>query len=694
VQLIIPSNNPILARICLQSIEENDPGFLASIIIVTSDAEEFAPVLDEFPDVTLLALTDEPFNFAAWNNAALRHAPDDDSYLLLNDDTELLTRGGLTMLEKLVENPASPHIISAAIRGTGGVIDQRQATMNSVRLMAGHVAFTAVAIRREAFDRLGLLDERFVGYGYEDNDFCQRALAEGMSIATFDGCVIAHRKPHSTFGRRGDFRDLWLLNETLYFEKWGEPQDVVVVVGGSRSGGAVLSAVLDEMGFDMPDKPMLFERNVSAYYRDDVLAKAARRGDVGIRNYIGNRNFRTGGKWGTRLWPQPEAAIRFLSALKDSSKSLTIIFADRSRQARLNSYVMHGGVKMQEAMERIDAEMEGERRLQQWARDNGIPHHMADYDSLVLDTYGALEVIAGVVGWAGTMTTARARVEPRFRTFDMYGKLVKSIPRTDFGKVAVGVRLTHPEAAFVGCYARLLRDGLRDGDVILTPTIRTPSHWAASTLMRRFLASDADTLLLIDDDMTFPPDLLKKLRSNEDNFRYGIVSALATQRVPPPRALVMRLSEQQPPLPDALNGIYYDLLVDEVRPGETMPVDATGFAFTLIRREVIEAMTDAEWGAPFTQYVQWGSGGEGEDVNFCRRAGSLGYQTAVDAGCHVGHVGSVVYGYEEFDQWRNQQSGTGLSANRLAELLESALAFMPDAERQEALTLLQKAREP
>lgn len=154
----------------------------------------------------------------------------------------------------------------------------------------------------------------------------------------------------------------------------------------------------------------------------------------------------------------------------------------------------------------------------------------------------------------------------------------------------------------------------------------------------------------------------------------------------------MRVGEQ-PDLPDALNGLYYNLLVDEVVPGVTLPVDGTGFAFTLIRREVIERMTDPQWGASFTPYVQWGASGEGEDVNFCRRAGSLGFNVAVDCDVQVGHIGSVVYGYDEFDQWRAGQVGTGLRADRLIELVEAALPNLDEMQRSMAVAFLKKARE-
>jgi len=689
--LIIPSNTPQLLRPCLAAIDEHDPSFLNRTLVVTNDLNDFRPIAEEYPSVEFI-LASGVFNFATWNNLAFRHlAARTDSFMLLNDDTELVTPSGFSLLEKLVEQPGSPSIISAAIRGTGGVIGQRQHTSGSVRIVTDSLSFTAVAIHSRMLKELGELDERYVGYGHEDMDYCRMAMEKNIPMAVYDGCVVAHIKPHSTFGRRDDFKTLWLQNETLYYEKWGKVQDTVVIIGGSRSGGAVLSAVVDNMGYAMPDPPAYFEKKVSVYYRDDRLSRAVKRGELGIRNYISGQDERHDAPWGTRMWPQPDAAVMVLEQLKQSRVPY-VLFACRSKESRMASYVMDRGCKHSDALKRINNEIEGERRIREWVIENGIPFMDVEYDDLVDSTQETVKRIAAFLNYRRSMATAWDIVNPEFRTFDRQGNLVEMPKPDDFGKIAVGVRLTHPEAGFVGCYARLLRDGLHDTDTVLDPSIRTPSHWAASTLMRRFLASDADTLLLIDDDMTFSPDLLEKMRTNKDNYRYSIVSALATQRIPPPRALVLRVGEQ-PDLPDALNGLYYNLLVNEVAPGITLPVDGTGFAFTLIRREVIERMTDSQWGAPFTSYVQWGAGGEGEDVNFCRRAGSLGFSVAVDCNAHVGHIGSVVYGYSEFDQWRSGQVGTGLRADKLVELIEAALPNLDGEQRPVAVAFLKNARE-
>lgn len=689
MHVIILSADPNVLVTCLESIEERDVAFLSRTTVVVDDPELFAGVQARFPEIALFA-AEPPFNFAQRNNAVITSLPEVASFMLLNDDTRLLTANGFTLLESILEQGDGIDLLSAAIRGVSGVIEQRQVTPSSIRLLKGHIAFTAIGIARRAFDTLGLLDERFIGYGYEDTDFCERAVREGMTIGVCDGCVVEHKTPHTTFSRDSRFSDMWLLGQTLFWEKWREPQETAVVIGGSRSGAAVYTAVLQAMGYEMPDPPAPFEKNVSAYYRDEQLSRIVKRGDLGARNYIAGRDM-SGKAWGTRIWPAAEMAIRFLSAFENQPR---LLFVTRNREARIHSYVHVHGLKYADAELRIDSEIEEQQKILEWAHENISPdrYDVYSFEELIEEPDRVLEDIAYFIGYEKSLSVARDVVRPEFAVYRRGVEIYTHTAPQDFGRVAVGVRLTHPEASFVGCYARLLRNGLREDDVVMEPVIRTPAHWAASTLMKRFLASGCDTLLLLDDDMTFPYDLLESMRSHQDNWRYHIVSALATQRVPPPRAIVLR-KDEQPPLPDSRHGLYYSLLVDEIVDGETLPVDGAGFAFTLIRREVIERMTDPEWGPNYTSYVMWGEGGEGEDVNFCRRAGSLGFRVAVDAGCHVGHVGTVVYGYDEFNQWRNTHNPTGLLVDDLIGLVESALPSLRGQQLETAVTLLKKARE-
>jgi GT2 family glycosyltransferase len=72
-------------------------------------------------------------------------------------------------------------------------------------------------------------------------------------------------------------------------------------------------------------------------------------------------------------------------------------------------------------------------------------------------------------------------------------------------------------------------------------------------------------------------------------------------------------------------------------------VAATGAAFLLIQREVLQGV-GIHYPHVFPWFAEAVRQGKpvGEDVEFCLRAGSLGFKTYVDADIKVGHVKTLV----------------------------------------------------
>ena len=86
------------------------------------------------------------------------------------------------------------------------------------------VCFVCVYIPRSTIDSVGLLDERFVGYGLDDDDYSLRVRDAGLKIGIFDRCFVDHgsltssyRGPDNNRGKGGDYRP----NMKLFIEKWG-----------------------------------------------------------------------------------------------------------------------------------------------------------------------------------------------------------------------------------------------------------------------------------------------------------------------------------------------------------------------------------------------------------------------------------------------------------------------------------------
>ncbi len=219
-----------------------------------------------------------------------------------------------------------------------------------------------------------------------------------------------------------------------------------------------------------------------------------------------------------------------------------------------------------------------------------------------------------------------------------------------WGKVAVGVRTaTGPEPEFFICYQQLLTS-LRQGDGALRPAVNMPAHWAADSLVRAFLnQTDADTLFMLDDDMTFSADVLTRLRDHEEGQQYHMLSAFATRRQYPPRPITMRRLRYQPPEPMSLQGVHYAHVL-EYPPGyQVFEADMTGLACTLIRRSVFESMI-GEWGPAWTQYFPMVSQ-QSDDAQFCVNVKAKGLRIGVCLDVPIGHIGKQVFGQPQLENW-------------------------------------------
>lgn len=184
---------------CVESIRRNDPDFAGRVIVV-DDGAGTAEVRAQLEGVTWL-LGAQPFIFARNANLGIREAAGD--VILLNDDTELASKDGFT---KLSQSPRD-GITTAQIGGHG-------------YFNAEFCSFVAVFIPQETQKIVGLLDERFVLYGYEDNDFCRRVRQAGMSLHGCPDCIVNHYHPdRSTF--HGPDNQYKGDNLVIFDRKWG-----------------------------------------------------------------------------------------------------------------------------------------------------------------------------------------------------------------------------------------------------------------------------------------------------------------------------------------------------------------------------------------------------------------------------------------------------------------------------------------
>jgi GT2 family glycosyltransferase len=217
LKVVIPSSRASNLVTCVRAILAREPGLRQEDIIVVDDgaravAEASLPAVHWLTGIT-------PFVFARNANLGITMASTD--VVLLNDDTSLLTHRGFSLLAAETLRHPEVGICSAGIRGAVGNPNQIATRTPNLRYDTRAIAFVCVFVPWRTYTQVGLFDERFVGYGFEDNDYCARVLAEGLKIGIWDGCVVDHAALPSTFRTRPDLTALFEQNRQLYRTKWG-----------------------------------------------------------------------------------------------------------------------------------------------------------------------------------------------------------------------------------------------------------------------------------------------------------------------------------------------------------------------------------------------------------------------------------------------------------------------------------------
>jgi GT2 family glycosyltransferase len=192
--IVILSHKPENCRSCVRSIIQHEPDITPDQIVVVDDGGKCDVPATFIPG-------QKPFVFARNANIGMRHA--DSDVILLNDDTELSTSGGFSLLAKSERR----GITSARVIGPWA-------------FKRGMCSFVCVFIPKETQQTVGELDEQFVKYGYEDDDYCRRVVQAKQPINLCDKCVVTHYHPsRSTF--HGENNLYQGDNMVAFDRKWG-----------------------------------------------------------------------------------------------------------------------------------------------------------------------------------------------------------------------------------------------------------------------------------------------------------------------------------------------------------------------------------------------------------------------------------------------------------------------------------------
>lgn len=224
---------------CLRSLKNIE----ASIKIVVIDNGSTDGSIEEinkyFPKVKIVD-NKKNLGFAAGNNVGIRYALKEgaDKIIILNTDA-FLTPFSFSYLLENVGDVVGPVLEfqreGKIVYDLGGHInwwlgrtthEEVETKKDIAHRNPDYVSGAAMLIKRQVFERIGLLDDRYFLY-YEDADFCSRAKKSGFTIAIEPNAIIYHKLGassgrHSTTTLYHNLRsNLLFINKNLIW--WRKP---------------------------------------------------------------------------------------------------------------------------------------------------------------------------------------------------------------------------------------------------------------------------------------------------------------------------------------------------------------------------------------------------------------------------------------------------------------------------------------
>jgi GT2 family glycosyltransferase len=238
---IVAYNNLALTKGCLETLYRRTEWPNFEVIVVDNASVDATPryLRDEagkrFPNLRVL-LNVHNAGFAQANNQALQIAAG-DYLVLLNNDT-VLVRGWLSALLKHLNRHRDIGLIGPVTNEIGNeakiavgythldampVWAARYCREHDGEIFNIHVlAMFCVAMRRDVFEMVGPLDERFAIGMFEDDDYAQRMRHQGLRIVCARDAFV-HHEGRSSFKLLGEpqYLSVFEKNRRLYEAKWG-----------------------------------------------------------------------------------------------------------------------------------------------------------------------------------------------------------------------------------------------------------------------------------------------------------------------------------------------------------------------------------------------------------------------------------------------------------------------------------------
>lgn len=206
----------------LGTMEVMQPGSLVRVIVGDNGLSPAYRASLIARGVTIVDVPADPFIYAQAINLMVAATLPGQDIVILEDDMEMRTPSWLARIEELLTKwPDGYCVLQLA-----GSPNQWQMKSDDVVLSETTVGLGISIIPRTVWDVVGPMDERYVGYGWEDTDWCVRALHAGYTIGITGAVQVEHLKGQQGYIRRagnyGKVIDKCKTSQALFAEKWGK----------------------------------------------------------------------------------------------------------------------------------------------------------------------------------------------------------------------------------------------------------------------------------------------------------------------------------------------------------------------------------------------------------------------------------------------------------------------------------------
>ncbi len=226
---------------CLDSLAD-DPAFSSWDVVVVDNASDqktrssLAATEAKYPSLRLI-FSETNRGFAGGMNLGMRQARG-DVFILLNSDT-IVPPGTIARIADGIRSRPEIGLLGPVSNAAGneqGIYTRSKRAQDAIAegiefanaahggqpIAAYRLDFCCVALRRDAYETVGELDERFGRGYYEDFDYSLRVRNAGFDLAVLEDAFIYHQGSASFKELGKEIRNLIARNKALLLEKHGK----------------------------------------------------------------------------------------------------------------------------------------------------------------------------------------------------------------------------------------------------------------------------------------------------------------------------------------------------------------------------------------------------------------------------------------------------------------------------------------